>query len=72
MPDTTADDMVEAVAADIETGVKSVTTGDQTTTLESPVTRLEAAHKVATARASAGGWGGLVHAARAVPGSPTT
>lgn len=65
MPDT--DDIVEAVAADVEAGVRSVTTGEQTTTLETPTERLEAARQVATARASAGGWGSLVHAARAVP-----
>lgn len=67
MPDTTTDEMLDAVAADVEAGVKSVTTGDTTTTLEAPTERLDAAKKVATARASASGWGGLVHASRAVP-----
>lgn len=67
MPDTTTDEMVDAVALDVEGGVKSVTTGEQTTTLTDPTERLEAVKKIATARASAGGWGTLVHAARAVP-----
>lgn len=67
MATPTTDEQLDAIATDVELGVKSTSTAEESTTLESPTERIEAARKVATARASATGWGGLVHAARAIP-----
>lgn len=63
----TSDEMLEAVAEDVVTGVKTTVTGDTTTTLESPTERLKAEAMIRKATASAGGWGGLVRVAKAVP-----
>ena len=63
----TSDDMLDAIAADVQGGVKSHTTDGQTTTLETPTERLAAEARLRTARAAAFGWGGLARPAKAVP-----
>lgn len=67
MSTPTTDEMLDAVAADVATGVKSVTTGDQTTTLETPTERIDAAEKIAKARAARRGPFGLLRFGRCVP-----
>ncbi len=68
MATPTPDEQLDAIAEDVATGVKSVTTGDQTTTLESPTERIEAAEKLRKAKASRRGYGGMVRVSRAIPG----
>lgn len=63
----TTDDMLDAVAADVANGVKSVTDGQQTTTLESPTERIAAAERLQKNRAARRGFNGMMRVSRAVP-----
>jgi len=63
----TTDEQLDAIAEDVANGVRSVTDGQQTTTLESPTERIEAAEKIRKARAARRGVNGMLRVSRAVP-----
>jgi len=65
----TTDEQLDAIAEDVATGVRSVTTGDQTTTLESPTERIEAAEKIRKVKAARRGVNGMLRVSRCVPPS---
>lgn len=67
MPTPTHAEQLDAIAEDVATGVRSVTTGDQTTTLETPTERIEAAEKLQKARAARRGVNGMLRVSRVVP-----
>lgn len=67
MATPTSDEMTDAVAEDVASGVKSATTGDQTTTLETPTERLDAIDRIRKSKAARRGFAGLVRVSRSVP-----